>query len=161
MELNLSKATVQTMNVLKIHHATSHSSNHHDSEFELQTEFTVEWRKREENGGGIKGGISCSEPSLGPPDPTPDSTALTLLSFPQPLNTFSFQKTQESFFLIFHKMSGWDERTEPHTFCGCLVSRFYTLHSSADGLSIDFDLTCLCSALCAWGVGVWRQYLTV
>lgn len=114
------------------------------------------------NGGGIKGGISCSEPSLWPPDPTPDSNAYTLLSFPQPLDIFFLPKAPTIFFfLIFHKMSGWDERTDPRTFCGCLVYRFYTLHSSPDGLSLDFDLTCLCSALRACGVGVGWQSLTL
>lgn len=44
--------------------------------------------------------------------------------------------------------------TVHHGFCGSLIYLFYTLHSSTDGLSIDFDLTVLCSAVCTWvGVG--------
>lgn len=117
----------------------------------------VEEKGRKWGGGGLKGEflVLSHVSDL----QTPHQTRLPSASshFLNPLDIFFLPKVSTIFFLIFHKLSGWDKRTDPHTFCGCLVYRFYTLHSSADDLSIDFDLTCLCSALRACGVGVGWQ----
>lgn len=169
-ELNLSKPTVQTANVLKpqsppfIHPFTVTVN------LNFRQSSPSSAGKREENGGGMKRGISCSEHSLWPPDPTPDFTALAPSHFLNPSKVLSFQKLQVYFFyfdISQNEKMRWKKLTftDHHAFYGCLIFLFYTLHSSPDGLSIDFDLACLCSALraCRVWVGVgWRsQALTL
>lgn len=147
MEINLSCRDCPETSV-----DTIHSSIHRDSEFELQTEFTLECVEKERKWGeGWKGEFLVLSLLS---DLLTHQTWLTPI--PQPLDISFLPRALR---IIFSDISQ-DERsrrkkrtlTVHHGFCGSLIYLFYTLHSST-GLSID--LTRLCSALCARGVGGW------
>lgn len=124
------------------------------------------WKKGEERGGGgWEGRVFCFLAlsllfdlmtlcwTWPPPFPSP-------LHFLTPL-TFSPAQSLNTFILseICHNMKMAETREtcgqDHHTCSHCWVCFFYTLHTSADGLSIDFDLPFLSSSVSAyvrWGL---------
>lgn len=150
MEINLSCCDCSETSV-----DTIHSPIHRDSEFELQTEFTLECVEKERKWGEGRKGEFLVLSLLS--DLLTHQTWLTPI--PQPLDITFLPRALR---IIFSDISQ-DERSRRkkrtlsvhHGFCASLIYLFYTLHSSTDGLSIDFDLTHLCSALCAHGAGGW------
>lgn len=97
------------------------------------------------------------QPSLPPASSTPHILSCKIL------HIFWFEDMNRA------KLNGGQRETDldmnRHTCHCCLISLFYTLHSSTDGLSIDFDLLCLSLAVCehvcacmVWGLYNYYSY---
>lgn len=146
-------------------HSFTLSSIHFDNEFELQTEFAAEWKKRKEKkrvvgGRGYFLALSflsdlmtlhwARQPSLPLPLPLASST-LDILSY-KTINMFNFLSYVTTWiWLLEGETRESSGHKSPHLTLLCLIYLFYTLHSSTDGLSIDFDLSCL--GLASWACG--------
>lgn len=121
--------------------------------------------RRRKRWGRVRGSgilFSSSKPTLWPQDPPLDLTAPLPLppSLPYPLDIFTCTIPQHIHFVwdMSQHENGWDKRNmwtrSPHLL-SLLGLFFYTLHTSADGLSIDFDLPFLSSSVNAyvrWGL---------
>lgn len=124
--------------------------------------------KRDEKGG--EGAFfSSSKPTLWPHDlqtTLPSSCLLnSQLQNPQHIQFLRYDTTW-----IWQSWKGRQKKwthghKSPHLPVFCLICYFCTLHSSTDGLSIDFDLfrlrLALCVSMCLCGVGVEKLLLLI
>ncbi len=126
--------------------------------------WTSDWVRggvKEWKGEGGREGtfFSSSKPTLWPHDLQTTLPSSCLLNSQLQTSTYSVFKIWLNMNISWMgRQKKWTHgHKSPHLPLFCLICYFCTLHSSTDGLSIDFDLFCLRLALCEyvlmWGGG--------